>query len=112
MKRAARLQSAKSWLATYRGKRLVRGYARWFGVDLLCAAKELELLGVDLSEEYLDALRRSVHGCRKRRKPSPPEDPSEDLLESDEHFVYIAGHTSGGLPFGVPWDEWPPELGE
>lgn len=112
MKRAARLRSAKSWLAAYRGKRLVRGYARWFGVDLLCAAKELQLLGVALSEEYLDALRRSVYGCRKRRKSPPPEDPLEDLLEWDEHFAYIAGHAPDGLPYGVPWYEWPPELDE
>jgi hypothetical protein len=27
-------------------------------------------------------------------------------FESDETFVYIAGYTSGGAPYGVTWDEW------
>ncbi len=24
---------------------------------------------------------------------------------SDEHFVYIAGYTEGGFPYGVTWEE-------
>jgi hypothetical protein len=39
MTRAGRLQSARetNWVANYQGANLVRGYRKWFGVDLLCA---------------------------------------------------------------------------
>jgi hypothetical protein len=36
MRRPARLMAAVTWLAGYGGN-AVRGYARWFGVDLICA---------------------------------------------------------------------------
>ncbi len=48
MNREARLQSAASFVPGYSGKNVVRGYARWFGVDLGCALKELTMLGVAL----------------------------------------------------------------
>jgi hypothetical protein len=25
--------------------------------------------------------------------------------DSDDHFVFIAGYTSGGAPYGITWDE-------
>ena len=25
--------------------------------------------------------------------------------ESDDHFAYIAGYTSGGAPYGITWEE-------
>jgi hypothetical protein len=41
---------------------VVSSYAKWFDVDLMCAAKELQILGVRFSTEYLDALRRTAAG--------------------------------------------------
>lgn len=40
------------------------------------------------------------------KKPSKIRAP-ELLLEpeSDEHFAYIAGYTSGGAPYGITWEE-------
>lgn len=35
MRRPARLMAAVKWRAGYGGKNIVRGYARWFGVDLI-----------------------------------------------------------------------------
>lgn len=29
----------------------------------------------------------------------------EDVIESDETFAFIAGYTSGGVPYGVAWEE-------
>lgn len=52
MRRHARLATAPRWLVSYGGKHVVRGYARWYGVDLLCAIKELRLLGVQVPHEY------------------------------------------------------------
>lgn len=103
MKRAARLQSARKWLASFEGKHVVRGYARWYGVDLVCAAKELQLLGVTLDAGYLARLRVTVENRRRQRPSMATPDIEDDLVQSDEHFSYIAGYTSGGLPFGTPW---------
>jgi len=59
MKRTARLQAAVKWRSGYGGKNLVRGYARWFGVDLLCAVAELRMLGVPVDAVYEQQLRQT-----------------------------------------------------
>lgn len=104
MKREARLVSARKWLTEYSGRRIVRSYARWFRVDLICAATELQLLGVRFDPEYLERLRTTVRERSKRRKKPTPEDSPEDSIESDGNFWYIAGYTRGGVPYGVPLD--------
>ncbi len=106
MSRPARLQAARHWLVSFGGKNVTRGYARWFGVDLVAAVKELQLLGVELDPCCLAAI------------PTPPQrrrgkhiEPVADKVhegygdEWDENFAFIAGFTSGGAPFGVTWDE-------
>lgn len=60
MRRHARLATARRWLASYGGKHVVRGYARWYGVDLFCAIKELRLLGVAVSQEYEREIRTTL----------------------------------------------------
>lgn len=42
-----------------------------------------------------------------KRKPKKNQDDSDSMSEeeSDEHFAYIAGYTSGGAPFGTTWEE-------
>lgn len=105
MKRAGRLQSAKKWLDSFEGKNVVRGYAKWFGVDLLCAAKELQLLGVKVDPAYLENLEVAFKHRRPKRQPQPDHLVEDVGIESDENFFCIAGYTSGGVPFGVPWDD-------
>ncbi len=62
MRRDARLLSAATWISTYSGnsKNIVRGYARWYAVDLICAITELRLLGVPVAAEYEAYVRRSI----------------------------------------------------
>lgn len=60
MRRPARLQAAVKWRAGYGGEHIVRGYARWFGVDLLCAMVELRMLGVAIDAEYEQQVRRTI----------------------------------------------------
>ncbi len=109
MKRPARLQSAERWIPTYQGKNIVRGYTRWYGVDLGCALKELLLLDVKLDPVYVEQLRQTLRNrSRSQQQPSPdtggvPEGYGSDR---DDDFAFIAGFTSGGAPFGVTWDEW------
>jgi len=109
MSRAARLQSAKSWIPKYEGKNIAKGYRKHFGVDALCAVIELERLGVALDANYVKHVKAAAqHQNQRAKKPKAPKgaDPFDVNLDSDEHFAYIAGYTSGGAAYGVTWEEW------
>jgi hypothetical protein len=67
MRRPARLLAAMKWRAGYGGKNLVRGYARWFGVDLICAIAELRMLGMAVDPEYEAQLRLTIAARAKWR---------------------------------------------
>ena len=111
MTRAGRLQSARAtnWVAKYQGANIARGYRKWFGVDLLCAIAELRLLGVTVNHDYESQVRRTVDGLaasRQRKKLKRARvGPPESTTDCDGTFAYIAGHTAGGMPFGVTWEE-------
>jgi len=125
MKRPARLQAAKAWLAKYPGKSVVTGYKKYFAVDALCALAELQMLGVKLDSGYVQTVRSSEQsriearrGERERRKAAAAPTVFDD--DSDETFAYIAGYTAGGVPFGITWEEmegregaeWEPGFGQ
>ena len=93
------MQAAVSWLEKYPGKKVVRGYARWFGVDLICAARELQMLGVALDPGYIERLHASARARCTRRAKLTQEEPLDDLIESDDDFSFIAGYTSAGIPY-------------
>jgi len=108
-KRENRLRSAKSWIKTYSGNNIVKGYSKKYSVDKLCAVKELRMIGVEISEEYekqlinlMEALRQQRLSYKKNR-----EDKLNALsgFESDENFAMIIGYTSGGFPYGVTYEE-------
>jgi uncharacterized small protein (DUF1192 family) len=111
MNRSARLQNARAtrWVENYSGKDLVRGYRRWYGVDAQAAASELQMLGVSNLKERAEKIRKETakraqaNALRKQQRRSEGEDL---FCERDETFAFIAGHTSGGAPYGVTWDEW------
>jgi len=103
MKRPARLRAARTWLTSYNGKDVVRGYMAWFGVDLRCAVIELRLLSVRIDPKYAGVIKV------KRRKRRPAQSPRDALpegygIEWDENFSFIAGFRSGGAPYGTPWE--------
>lgn len=107
MNREARLESARKWLESFEGKNVVRGYRRWFKVDFRCAIEELELLGVELDQEYVKQIKRTVRQGKKRKAAVQP---AEDLPDGygtlwNEDLAFIAGHTSGGAAYGVTWEE-------
>lgn len=108
MDRSARLQSARSWLKTYNGKNIVAGYRRHFGVDWICALRELEMLGVRMDAVYKGQILKSVEGhiaAQKRRKARRQET-YEEPFDQNEHFAYIAGYTAAGFAYGLTWEEW------
>ena len=110
MTRKARIDSATAtnWVANYKGKNVVKGYAKWFGVDLLCAIVELRLLGVSVKPEREDQVRQPLSSNfrdRAIRKMAEEQNLGGPCQDQDETFAYIAGHTSDGAPYGVTWDE-------
>jgi len=103
-KRHQRLQSSKQWLKNYSGKHIVKGYAKWYGVDLLCAIIELRMNGIHISEEYEAQVKRSIEAKSKanrlkKERKNVQQKPFNEF--TDERFAYIAGYTSNGVPFGI-----------
>jgi len=91
----------------------LRAYTRRYGVDRHTAYDELTMLGITLpakDEQW------AVY------PPPPPKRSRADEHESDVggglpygwmewggEFMFVAGFTSGGAPFGLRADEFPPE---
>ena len=97
-KRQSRLIIAANWIRTYNGKNLIKGYSNYFGVDKLCAIKELQILGVVISEErkkqIIEANQRIIEDRKKRKEEK--EEASANFADSDDELSFIAGYTSGG----------------
>ena len=109
-KRPQRLESAKSWLETYEGNKVVKAYRKRYGVDFECAFTELEMLGVPVDPDYKERVLESVaaQAAAKRRIKAERKEEQERLLgiESDDRFAFIVGYTSGGAPYGLTWEDW------
>lgn len=43
--------------------------------------------------------------AQKRKKEKLAAQEQRPLLEQDDRFFLIIGHTSGGAPYGVTWEE-------
>lgn len=105
MKREKRLKAAKAWIPQYEGKNLVKEYRKHFGVDILCAIKELQMLGIEFSDSYIEQVKRTVESQREQRQREKIEKEQQPYLDSDDTFADIGGYTSGGFPYGVTWEE-------
>lgn len=98
--RSARLQNAKKWAQEYNGKNIAKGYSNWFGVDLLCAITELELLGYKFKDSYKKQVNQSTIARQKYRESRKLEK-AQKLHEEDGCFYYIEGYTASGFPYGI-----------
>ncbi len=108
MTRATRLQSAKAtrWAETYSGKNIIRGYCTWYAVDPLCAVIELRELGVTISAEQEQKIRRTQAAKSGASQKMKQQDSLTAKSDSDETFAFIAGYTPCGFPYGVTWEEY------
>lgn len=110
--RRKRLLSAKDWVANYEGKKIVKAYSKWFGVDLICAIKELRILNITISEQYEKGIRLSMESERKKKLARKEArsillNPKQIYgFDYDENFSFIAGFTSNGVPFGLTHEEF------
>jgi hypothetical protein len=50
------------------GKIIAKGYSNWFGVNLLCAITELELLAYKLKDSYKKQLNQSLITRQKHKE--------------------------------------------
>ena len=107
LKRPARLIMASEWIKGYNGKNLISGYAKWFGVDKICAMNELKIIGVTISEAMKKQVLASVKARieQKRIMKEKRNFVDDKDIDSDENFAYIAGYTSGGAPYGLTHEE-------
>lgn len=99
--RAGRLQNAKKWAEQYNGKNLAKGYSKWFGVDLLCAITELEMLGYQFKQSYIEQVKRSRKAKQIQKEKRKLENAKMKEDFGDETFYFIAGYTENGVPFGL-----------
>ena len=83
------------------------GYARWFGVDKICAINELKKLNVIIPEDIETQIRKSIKIQIefKANRKKQIELKSIGYNDSDENFAFIAGYTSGGLAYGLKHSE-------
>ena len=108
LRRSQRLGRGKNWLNNYQGENVIEDYRKRYGVDLLCAVVELRILGANISEDYEYQLRQDEEHKRLSKKSKKKgKGQEEDFLDgfSDENFAFIAGYTSGGVPFGLTHEE-------
>jgi hypothetical protein len=67
-KREYRLSAAKKWIETFSGMNIVKSYSKKFSVDKLCAIKELQMIGVEISAEYERQLINSMKDLSEQRR--------------------------------------------
>ncbi|MDR3594741.1 hypothetical protein [Clostridium sp.] len=91
LKKSSRLQAARCWIPKYDGQNLVKGYSKHFGVDKLCAVKELTLLGYKIRDEYVEQLRLSLENqirINQKRKELRKENSNITTYEECEDMFW------------------------
>lgn len=96
MKRPQRLESAKSWLETCEGNKVVRDYRHRYGVSWDVAFVELEMLQVPIDPDYKESVLQTAaaQAAVKRRKRSRLRAQRADVwseYEDDETALERAG---------------------
>ena len=121
MKFAERKAKAEKWVSEYDGTPyggdIIKAYRKKFAVDRMKAVEELQMLGVSLTKEQIDREKAAVKAYQdiqrakkaKRKRLREQKRMQKDIPvfheDQDETFYYIAGYTSGGVPYGVTWEE-------
>lgn len=107
--RKSRIQLATSWAKTVASEKKIKAYMKYFGVDKLCAAKELTVAGVELKEKFADkwATRheRKAVARKQKRKKLKEKTLEMESSDSDQFFYFIAGYTPAGFAYGITWEQ-------
>ena len=105
MSRSERLASGSVWLKSYKGKHALKSYRKRYGTDRVAAAIELRMLGCPISDESIAKIKREVAAVTAARKNGHEVNEGALLDHQGDTFAFIAGYTSGGVPYGVTWEE-------
>lgn len=104
-----RLQKARQWITTYNGtlKHMAKHYKKRFNVDIITAVRDLQEIGVEFPQGYLDAVKQSEKERIHQKHLAKEKKAQQDFLyeDSDDVFAFIAGYTGGGVPYGITWEE-------
>lgn len=106
-----RLQWARQWILTHDGtkKHIVKNYRKKFSVEITTAIRDLQEIGVEFPQEYVDAMKRSeedrIRQKRLRKEKRAQQEQDFWHKDSDDVFAFIAGYTGGGAPYGITWEE-------
>lgn len=106
-----RIRNARQWLTTYTGstKKMTKHYRERFHLDMNTAIRDLQEIGVEYTQEYLDAVKKSeeerIRQKHLKQKTKKQREFDELYADSDDIFAFIAGYTSGGAPYGTTWEE-------
>ncbi len=60
--------SSTNWIRDFKGENIVKEYSKWYGVDLICAIKELRDKGIIIDEEYEEKIKKRIEEKRKLRQ--------------------------------------------
>ena len=100
--RKQRLKDAKSWYESQNfteDSHIVKAYRKRYNVDKTCAMRELCLLHVLSPGKQASYEKVLKAKSMKKIKKQLTEPEFVSPLESE--FVFIAGYTPGGFPYGI-----------
>ena len=82
-RKEARLRKGKQWLLTYTGspKKMNKHYRERFHVDAVTAAKDLQELGVNYTQEQLDQIKQAEEQRLQQRRMEREAKERERLAE-------------------------------
>ena len=109
-RKEARLRKGKQWLLTYTGspKKMNKHYRERFHVDAVTAAKDLQELGVNYTQEQLDQIKQAEEQRLRQRRMEREAKERERLAElyedCDDRFAFIAGYTAEQIASAMSTD--------
>lgn len=114
--RQRRLDKARAWYPKQNfteDSHVIKAYRERFGVNKICAMRELCMLGLLDPKRQRDyerqlAMREQKMAERRERRQRRKMEGAYgcgDVYGWDADFFFVAGHTSGGAPYGVTWEE-------
>jgi len=104
MRRQGRRESSRAWIAS--GATVtIKTYARRYGVDRYTACEDLTAIGFPLPDSARRWAHRPPPQPRPRRSATLPVLLDDDWIMIDGRPYFVAGYTSGGVPYGIYLEE-------
>ncbi len=104
MRKQQRLESARNWIRS--GATVtVKAYAKRYGVDAYTAYAELAAIGLPLPPSAEKWAQRPPSAPRRKAKQFADDIDADWWIMLDGRRYFVAGYTSGGVPYGVFEDE-------